>query len=46
MAGRGFYSNGIDISHDPMIAVGAGKVPGVKGFNVNARRACQYYSKR
>ena len=39
MGSRGNFSNGIDISHHPLIAVGGGKVPGVKGFNVNARRS-------
>lgn len=39
MSGRGFYSNGIDLSHDVAIAIGAGKVPGVDFFNINARRS-------
>ena len=38
MSGRGFYSNGIDSSQHYLAAVGAGKVPGVSFYNVNARR--------
>lgn len=31
MSGRGHYSNGIDVEHDVLIAVGAGKFTGVYG---------------